>query len=223
MNATMQLIDAPDGAKGFDCNATVTPQVAVRFKNAGYTYAMRYVRRGPYHATDITADEADGILDAGLGLMLVQHVAPDNWHPDADRGTAYGTTAGEEAAKIGYPEGGLVWCDLEMVAPHTTPSLILGYCNAWYQAVNSAGYVPALYVGYGCGLSAQELYHGLLFRHYASGFNLSADQIPAGRGVQVKQRPYPGPHAIPGVPFEYDVQVCMADALGSRAIMVVRA
>ena len=44
---------------------------------AGYRFVVRYVRRTARHRYDITAEEADVILSAGLGLMLVQHVAPD--------------------------------------------------------------------------------------------------------------------------------------------------
>jgi hypothetical protein len=222
MLGNVMLRTAGENERGFDTAAVVTPAVALRMKQAGYQFVMRYIRRDPAHAYDLTIAEATGILDAGLGLMLVQHVAPDNWHPTAVLGSQYGHTAAQEASKLGYPAGGIVWCDLEMVAHGTAPSLIIGYCNSWFSEVEAAGYEPGLYVGYGCGLTAQQLYKNLRFRRYCSGYNLDQDQIPAVRGVQMQQRAYPGIRAVPGVPFSYDVDVCMADHLGSWVVIVER-
>ena len=67
---------APNGLKGFDANSVVSRNDAEAFYAVGYRFAVRYVRRSQKHEYDLTAREARDILAAGLGLMVVQHVAP---------------------------------------------------------------------------------------------------------------------------------------------------
>ena len=58
---------------------------------------VRYVRRKDQHAYDLTHAEAAGLLDAGIGLMIVQHVAPEGWTPTIKDGASYGSTAAAES------------------------------------------------------------------------------------------------------------------------------
>lgn len=216
-----KLITAPDGLRGFDVNGPVAPDTAVKFRTAGYRFAVRYVRRVEPHPFDITAHEAQNILTAGLGLMLVQHVGKEGWSPTGAMGGSYGATAAHEAIGVGYPRGCILWCDLEGVSSAVGAQDVVNFCNAWHDYVAAAGYEPGLYVGYGARLSAQQLYSALKFKRYWSAYNLNADSFPAVRSVQMKQGAYPGPRAVPGVAFEYDTDVCQADKLGGRVIMLV--
>src|SRR6266566_4237750 len=79
---------APDGVRGFDANQTITPQIAAAFHKHGYRFCVRYVRRKDHHAYDLTHGEAAGLLDAGIGLMIVQHVAPEGWTPTVKDGAS---------------------------------------------------------------------------------------------------------------------------------------
>jgi hypothetical protein len=213
MRATVGFL--PPGSKGFDANTPVSPEMARRFVAAGFTFAVRYVRRAAQNPRDVTTGELVGLLEAGLGLMLVQHVALPDWRPGATLGTAYGETAAREARGVGLVKGVTLWCDLEGVAAESHPSDVIGYCNAWYDQVYAAGYQPGLYVGDACGLTATQLYRNLRFKRYWSAYNLNRDVYPAIRGVQMRQKPYPAPAArVPGVPFEYDVDVIQADHFG---------
>lgn len=216
-----KLITAPDGLRGFDVNGTLTPLLAQAFRQAGYRFAVRYVRRAESHPYDITTVEADAILRAGLGLMLVQHVHSPGWMPTGALGGQYGATAAHEAIGVGYPRGCIVWCDLEGVG-HADPRDVAAFCNAWHDYVKAAGYEPGLYVGYGAGLNGRQLYSLLKYKRYWSAYNLNADSFPAVRGVQMRQGAYPGPRAAPGLgSTEYDINQCKADNLGDRIILLV--
>lgn len=71
-------ITVPSGVRGFDANQRITRTIAAAFYAHGYRFCIRYVRRGQANKFDLTADEADGLLSAGLALSVVQHVARDN-------------------------------------------------------------------------------------------------------------------------------------------------
>jgi len=167
--------------------------------------------------------EANTLLHSGLGLMLVQYVESDSaWSPTAAKGTANGSVAASEARMLGVPSGVTVWCDLEGVAVGTPPQNVIDYCNRWYAAVDGAGYIPGLYVGYHPGLTPTDLYKRLRFAHYWGAYNLNADQYPAVRGLQMKQsRPQPT-DAIPGVHFDFQVDTISADRLGGRPTLLAQ-
>jgi hypothetical protein len=215
------VYSAPDGTRGFDANLTITPSVAAAFHSHGYRFCVRYVRREQPHAADLTAQEAGNLLDAGLGLMIVQHVESEtSWTPTSDKGAAYGATAAAEAEKIGAPSGVTVWCDLEGVAVQTPAEQIVEYCNQWHSAVAAAGYVPGLYVGYHAGLNQTQLYRSLRFGHYWGAYNLNADEAPAVRGLQMKQAARKPLDAVPGASFEFQVDKIRGDALGGRPTLL---
>jgi hypothetical protein len=92
---------AAEGAFGFDCNTIVRPNDAAAFVAAGYKFAIRYVPRVGALPHDITSAELRMLLNAGLGVMLVQHVERDSppwWTPTEAKGMAYGERAAEYAA-----------------------------------------------------------------------------------------------------------------------------
>lgn len=215
------VYSVPDGTRGFDANATITTDVASAFYAQGYRYCVRYVRRDKAHATDLTAAEATALLEAGLGLMPVQHVeSEDSWQPSADKGTTNGGVAATEAAAIGLPAGVTIWCDLEGVDPETPAQAVIDYCNQWHAAVASQGYVPGLYVGYHAGLNPSQLYRSLRFIHYWGAYNLNSDQAPAVRGLQMKQSERRSVDAVPGVNLEFQVDVVRGDSLGGRPTLL---
>lgn len=176
---------APAGSLGFDANACISSETARSFVQNKFTFCVRYLARsgvqGPH---DLHPAEAQTILDSGLALMAVQHVAASPWVASGDLGTSYGTAAAAEAKGIGFPAGVNVWLDLEGVARATAPQEILAYCLNWYVAVESAGYVPGLYVGASCGLTGNELY-SLPFQHYWQSLS-GVPAIPT-RGYQMVQ------------------------------------
>jgi hypothetical protein len=133
----------------------------------------------------LTAGELAILLSAGLNVGIVQHVSPDGWTPTEALGTNYGSYAAQYAKEIGYLIGANIFCDLEMVSSSSLSSDIISFCNAWWEAVNSAGYIPGLYVGYNSGLTPGQLYSDLKFQHYWAAYNYT-DGV-AKRGVQIQQ------------------------------------
>lgn len=210
------------GAKGFDCNARVTPEAARAFWDHGYRFVVRYVRRSSAHDYDLSVPELVDLLKAGLAVMVVQHVAAEGWHPTGALGQSYGAIAAEESRHVGIPRGVTIWCDLEGVSQQADPRDVIAFCNEWYTAVRLAGFDAGLYVGYGCGLTGEQLYYKLKFRRYWSAYNLNADSFPAVRGVCMKQGAYPPPsQRVPGAPFEYDVDVIQRDAFNNLPMMLL--
>lgn len=184
MNRLTGVVTSPIGpSKGFDTDTSVCPEVATGFFNDGYLFCVRYLSRGAESASDLSYDEACGILGAGLALMPVQHVSAAGWAPTAALGHQYGREAAGNAQSVGFPSGMNVWCDLEGAAGAGADNVI-AYCKAWYAAASEAGYVAGLYVGAGCLLTATQLYD-LPFNHYWK----SESQVPpvAQRGYQMVQ------------------------------------
>jgi len=153
--------------------------------------------------------------------MIVQHVAAPGWSPTKALGQSYGAVAASEAKTIGYPMGATLWCDLEGVSGSASPSEVIDFCNAWYDAAGQAGYYPGLYVGDSCGLTATELYRKLSFKAYWSAYNLNRDNIPAVRGVCMRQKPYPPRERRIDCPFEYDEDFIAADSLGGTPTLAL--
>jgi hypothetical protein len=218
-----KVIEAPVNLKGFDCNSIVSADSAKHFHDAGFRFAIRYVGRRKMASFDIAASEASILLQAGLGLMLVQHVeSPDiphkgaGWVPTGNLGTEYGGNAAKFAEGVGVPPGTTVWCDLEGVRLRTDHRDVIAFCNNWHSMVGAAGFTPGLYVGFDPGLSSSELYYKLKFEHYWSAYNLNRDQVPAVRGVQMKQ----GFETVKfGVRFDPDT--IQADLKGGLPLMLV--
>ncbi|MXO58228.1 DUF1906 domain-containing protein [Altererythrobacter salegens] len=165
---------AAAGAVGFDCNTRLTAAKAQAFKAAGFKYAVRYVSRLATNGTsDINSAELKALLDAGLAVMPVQHVAASGWKPDAALGKSYGENAAKHIAAAGFPTGTTAWLDLEEVSSSSAPDDVIAYCNAWSVAVSAAGYQPGIYVGVNPGLTPKQLYWKLKFKRYwKSGSNV---------------------------------------------------
>ena len=218
---TGTIQNAPAGLQGFDANTPISSQAAQDFYNAGYRFCLRYVGRVQMASYDLTAQEANDILAAGLGLMVVQHVLEPGWAPTQSLGAEYGANAAMFSQQIGFPPGVNVWCDLECVADDTPAANVVAYCNAWYDAVAAAGYVPGLYVGYQPGLSGGQLYADLKFQHYWAAYNVDGVSDPAPRGYQLVQSV--GSGTIAGITTEsYDAVTTQADGLGGTALWLQR-
>lgn len=196
----MTVQTATPGTLGFDVNQPLSAAQAAAFKDAGYSFCLRYApRQLDTNRYNLTNPEMGRILQAGLALMVVQHVAPDNWVPTDILGKQYGEyVAGYCLKTVQLPKGANVWLDLEMVKPLTPVADTINYATEWWNAVNAAGYVPGIYVGYQPGLTPAELYR-LPFQHYWKAYNYD-DGVP-GRGFQMLQEPQ---QTLDGISFDPD-------------------
>jgi hypothetical protein len=177
---------APPNQKGFDASSRILAAVATTLATTlGYKFAIRYISRGATeNPGDLSHDEAVGILNSGLALMVVQHVAVAGWKPSAALGTQYGETAAAHAAEIGFPAKVNVWLDLEGVAEGAPAQNVIDYCNNWSDAVSTKGFVPGVYVGANSGLNGDQL-GNLKFSHFWK--SASRVPTPTGRGYQLIQ------------------------------------
>jgi hypothetical protein len=153
------------GALGLDTDTKLDADSARRLCDWGFRFAIRYLSLGQPHPSDLTSNETQEIINAGLALMAVQHTRMPGWIPNANLGVADGGYAAHNAITAGLPSGVSVCCDLEGVAAGANAKDVMAYCNAWDEAVSAAGYLPVLYVGGACGLTADELY-ALRFTRY---------------------------------------------------------
>ena len=215
------VFSVPDGVRGFDTTESITAPAALAFRRRGYRFAVRYVRRDRPHASALKIAEAKALLDAGIGIMIVQYVESETaWAPSGGKGTTNGGVAAIECEKLGVPWGVTVWCDLEGVAPGTPSQRVIDYCNAWHTVVSRAGYVPGIYVGYRARLTPRQLYRALKFTHYWGAYNLNVDQYPAVRGIQMKQSKARQSDRVAGFGVDFQVDRVRADALGGRPTLL---
>lgn len=213
-----RVVAAPAGAKGFDTDTTLSADSARAFAAAGFQFAVRYLTRDATQANgDLSTAEAEDILQAGLALMAVQHVAPAGWAPTATLGRRNGLYAAINARRVGLPPGVTVWLDLEGVAAGTSADDISEYCDSWFDVVSSVGYVPGLYVGANSGLTGQQL-AATKMRY----FWRSASTVPdiPGRGYCMVQTAIEktGPGGI-----AYDPDGVQADQAGQTPFWLTRA
>lgn len=205
---------APAGMHGFDCDSVVGLEAAQRLRASGFSFCIRYISRGSgQEIGDLSRIEAAQILEAGLALMAVQHVAPSGWVPTAELGTVTGRNAAGNADEIGLLPGMSLWVDLEEILNSTPAEDVIAYCNAWADAVTTAGYVPGVYVGANCILSGDDLFWRLKVKHYWKSGSL-VPEIPL-RGYQMVQRIVAG-DVVAGI--EIDRNLTMTDQLGGSVL-----
>lgn len=203
------------GAKGFDTNSPVPDTIAKDFRAAGYSFAVRYVRREVVRSNDLTREEVKGLLNAGIAVMPVQHVESETaWTPSDSKGQLWGQNAVLAATECGIAAGTTLWLDLEGVAPGIQHEDIIRYCNYWYDRVFRAGFQPGIYVGWHARLTPVELYRRLKFTRYWGAFNLNEDQYPAVCGICMKQGVPKPRDLVPTFRWPIDTNKVVGDKLG---------
>lgn len=205
---------AVTGESAFDVNQPLSGAQAAEFVKHGFTACIRYIpRTASLLAGNITADEANAIIGAGLSLGFVQHVALPGWQPTAALGTSYGDFAATYAKGIGVLEGVHIFLDLEEVASGATDDDVISYCKAWYTEVKNAGYLPGLYCGWNIKISADQLYHDIPFDRYWKAYNY--DNGVSVRGFCIVQKTQ---QTLDGI--TYDPNIIQADHLGGLPIFL---
>ncbi len=129
-------------------------------------------------------------------------------------GKTYGENAASFASEAGLMEGVNVWLDLEDIPAGTPHQDIIDYCNAWFDAVQTSGYEPGVYIGFNVWLSPDELFLKLKFKHYWR----APGNIPeiSHRGYQLIQHTESTPSG------EFDSDVTQDDNLGDGVLWQTR-
>lgn len=210
-----QIVEpAKAGARGFDANTPITKAIAGALKQAGFAFAVRYLtRKAKPPAGDLTRAEVSAILESGLALMAVQHVAAPGWTPTPTLGAEYGANAAAHAKAVALPPGTAVFLDLEEVSAKAAPEDIIAYCNNWHDALQAAAYTPGLYVGSNCGLTPDQLYRRLKVKYYWK----SGSKVPAipHRGYSMVQTILPN-DVVAGIAI--DRNLITPDAFGATPL-----
>ena len=201
--------EAVEGAQGFDTAAPLSASTCAALVDAGMQFVIRYVSRLEPESRDLSRVELQTILDAGLALMVAQHVRKPGWTPSVALGAADGHRAVENTHAAGVPSGVCLWCDLEGI--DGTSGGTIAYANAWTKAVQAGGYDPGVYVGFGVPLTGQQLYKNLIVRRYWRSFSRVPDVMT--RGYQMVQK---GERRVAGV--RVDPDVIQTDHKGDRPV-----
>src|SRR5215469_2264832 len=84
-----------DGSIGFDVTTRLNPASAKQYYNKNFRFVGRYIGRGDGSSNyvDLSQEEGQIIVDAGLGLGVVQHPLAEGWHPTHDLGARFGSAA----------------------------------------------------------------------------------------------------------------------------------
>ncbi|MEM7155287.1 MAG: glycoside hydrolase domain-containing protein [Myxococcota bacterium] len=199
------------GARGVDRLGAINARRARALRADGIDFAVRYVRHASSNASLTTRKEAEGILGAGLTLMLVQEGRGfRQTRPSAELGERDARAAVAHAEHLGYPRQGTLWLDMEAItAPGTTADDVMNYARRWHEVVDEH-YSPGYYVGPVGKLDGDQL-GSLPFEHFWK----SAARVPTptGRGYQLLQ----GHHReIAGVVVDPDT--AQDDDQGGRAL-----
>jgi glycoside hydrolase-like protein len=205
------VASASAGSIGFDTDTALSSDTASQFADDGFVFCVRYLSLStPQDDGDLSYLEATAILGAGLALMPVQHVLEPGWMPSARLGDLQGAAAAANAQEVGFPAGVNVWLDLEGVGIDASSDDVIAYCNAWFDHVAAAGFLPGLYVGADCGLTGDQLFWDLACKSYwQSGSDVpDVDQ----RGYQMVQRITTEPDVENGVAIDCDLT--LVDDLG---------
>jgi Domain of unknown function (DUF1906) len=87
-----RISQAPAGLIGFDTTDRLNPATAKQYFNKGYRYCVRYLshnKNAKSQYNDLTADEAQIILDSGMALFVVQHPLRSGWVPTGKLGQTF--------------------------------------------------------------------------------------------------------------------------------------
>jgi hypothetical protein len=97
MSIRGQISPAPAGIIGFDTAERLDAARAKQFYNQCYCFCVRYVSHDETVASqyeDLTQEEGQIIIDAGMALMVVQHPLRAGWTPSVDLGRKFVKTPG---------------------------------------------------------------------------------------------------------------------------------
>ena len=137
-----RVVAAPPGVHGFDANSVLNRRICEVAKARGFEFCIRYVSRQDVQPVgDLSDAEANVILDGGLALMVVQHVAPE-LVTVASAGDQERKECGQACAADRFSGRRQRLADLEGAKTSTPQETMIAYCNAWFAEVEGAGLFP---------------------------------------------------------------------------------
>lgn len=207
---------ATPGEKGFDAGVTLDPPAIAQLAKQ-FRFCLRYVPYDNWTQGDLTNAEATNIVRSGLALMPIYPYPGPGWQPDASSGVLHGRRAVAGAQAIGFPKDVNLWMDLEGIANGWPSQATIDHCNTWFDVVDSAGYVPGIYVGEPVNLTGEQLFSSLKFEHYWRSLSASTPDVPT-RGYQMLQSA-----SAPVAGVDIDANLTQRDLLGGNAQWLILA
>ena len=196
-----------------DTNQKVSVNLASQVAAIGYKSVIRYLPLpGVDPKGDIDAAEIDAILNAGLAVLLVQHVRFAGWNPAKFSGKTDALEAIEFAQAAGYLQGAHIYLDLEGISG--TSAATKQFAEDWSAAVVQTGFSAGCYVGFNVPLNAVQLYDLHNFHTYWAA---PGPRSIATRGFAITQKT--PAITIGGVNFDADT--LQADKLGDTPFWMV--
>lgn len=131
--------------KGIDCAAKISAAAAQEIKAAGYDFVCRYLvpNAGSMAWKALTAQEAQGISDAGLKILCVYESTSSRCKGGAAAGTADGHTAFQLARAYGIPETAILYFAVDFDAQAGDLAAIEAYLRA--ARAQTGGYEVGVY------------------------------------------------------------------------------
>jgi hypothetical protein len=184
--------------------------------NAGFTFAVRYIPCAlppPAPAVPLGKDELGWLIDAGLGVMLVQFWRDRDWSMQS--GLADGAAAAKAVQALGLPTSTCVWFDYDLIKLSAAAGI--EYANACFEGAVGGGLPGSALGGYfepGVPLTAQQLFADLHITRYWR----TASQTPdvETRGYQFVQV-WPGNIKMANG-ITIDIDFTQEDYLGSAPV-----
>lgn len=172
----------------------ITAEKAKALKASGIAGVIRYT-------DNLTAQEIQGLLSAGLKIGFVSSCRGTGWVPTSDMGTRDGKAALAKLKSLGVPVGVTVWADVEGSGGTAQDSV--AYLEARGKVLETAGYQHGLYEGYGQKATGAQL----AALHYTHGYWAAlalAEPRPSGIGWNMIQL-MPGNQSLAGVIVDMNV------------------
>lgn len=139
--------------KGVDTAATISPDASKKLKELGISFAGRYLVPAGM-GKDITAEEAKGMHDAGLAILLCWEIDAERAKRGGDVGAADGARARQLAREMGVPSGTAIFFAVDFMPVSGDYSAIQEYFLAAYAAV--APYRCGIYGPYDIARAMKE-------------------------------------------------------------------
>lgn len=103
-------------------------------RRQGFRFVARYINGSTHHWKVLTHDERDRLLAAGLGLVLVFEKSADRWRGGVIAGATDGAQAEADAARLGYPDWGVIVPAFDSDVTKKTLPLAVEYWHAFNKA-----------------------------------------------------------------------------------------
>lgn len=118
--------------------------------NTNLVWCGFYLGPAPSHRDSSWMNRRETLIEQGWGFAPIyvgqQTVGPGSHGTDTGQGRVDSADAVRLAISAGFPQGTVIFLDIENGLPLTAPEA--GYVGAWVKGVTGGGYTPGVYVSH---------------------------------------------------------------------------